>query len=71
MPALQGTKHHAAKMTVAKVRAARKTFESGQYVLIEGKRLPVTVAALARKYGVAHQTMHAILNRTTWKHVTP
>jgi hypothetical protein len=69
MGAKQGAKHHAAKMTEATVRAARHTFENGKYLVVDGKRYPVTVNGLARKYGVSHQTMHAILKRKTWKHV--
>lgn len=60
MTALSGTKHHFAKMTVAKVRQARKSYDTGKW----------SIAALADKYGVAPQTMHAILQRRTWKHVS-
>lgn len=59
MAARQGAKHHAAKMTTAKVRQARKSFETGKW----------TVKALAEKYGITPQSMHAIIKRTTWKHV--
>lgn len=59
MAARQGAKHHAAKMTTAKVRQARKSYETGKW----------TIKALAEKYGVSHQSMHALLNRKTWKHV--
>lgn len=69
MSAHKGAKHHAAKMTEAGVRAARKSYESGNFIVIDGKRSPVTVNSLARKYGVSHQTMHSILKRETWKHV--
>lgn len=69
MSARKGSKHHAAKMTDATVRAARKAYESGNFIVVDGKRASVTVNALARKYGVSHQTMHAILKRETWKHV--
>lgn len=69
MSANQGSKHHAAKMTEATVKAARNTFENGKFLMVDGKRHPVTVNALARKYGVSHQTMHAVLKRKTWKHV--
>lgn len=60
MAAHQGAKHHAAKMTTAKVRQARKSYATGKW----------TARALAEKYGVAHQTMHAILKHKTWKHVS-
>lgn len=69
MAAHKGAKHHAAKMTEASVRAARNAYEHGNFILVDGKRSPVTVNALARKYGVSHQTMHAIVKRETWKHV--
>lgn len=59
MAARQGAKHHAAKMTTAKVRQARKSYGSGKW----------TIKALAEKYGVSRQSMHALLNRKTWKHV--
>lgn len=70
MAANQGSKHHAAKMTDATVRAARKAYDNGSFIMVDGKRSPVTVNALARKYGVSHQTMHAIVKRQTWKHVS-
>lgn len=70
MAANKGTKHHAAKLTPAIVRAARKTREEGQFVVIEGKRHPVTISSLARKYGVSHQTMHSALTGKTWGHIS-
>lgn len=71
MPAIKGNKHHKAVMNEAKVRAARKAYHSGQTtILVDGKRVPVTLAALAKKYGVAPQTMHAIVTGRTWKHVS-
>lgn len=60
MAALSGAKHHNAKMTAAKVRQARKTHAGGKK----------TIKALAEKYGVANQTMWAIIHRKTWKDVT-
>lgn len=59
MPARIGAKHHAAKLNAAKVRQARKSHATGKW----------TIAALAEKYGVAHQTMHAAIHGQTWKHV--
>lgn len=59
MAAKIGAKHHNAKMTTAKVRAARKTYARGK----------TTIKALAEKYGVANQTMWAIVHGKTWKHV--
>lgn len=59
MAARMGAKHHNAKMTTAKVRQARKTHEKGK----------TTIVALAEKYGVANQTMWAIIHRKTWKEV--
>jgi uncharacterized protein YjcR len=59
MSARQGAKHHAARLTTAKVRQARKSYATGKY----------TIAALAKKYEVAPQTMHAVLTYRTWKHV--
>jgi hypothetical protein len=69
MAANKGSAHHASKMTEADVKAARKTYDTGKFIIVDGKRQPVTVNALARKYGVAHQTMHAIVKRKTWKHL--
>ena len=69
MSAKKGAKHHNAKMTAAKVRAARDTYENGSWIIVDGKKAPVTVKALADKYGVTHQTMHAIIKRRTWKDV--
>jgi hypothetical protein len=60
MAAKHGAKHHSAKMTTVKVRAARKSFATGKW----------TNVALAEKYGIAPQSMHAILHRRTWKHVS-
>ncbi|WP_432112755.1 hypothetical protein [Streptomyces sp. S1] len=60
MSARQGAKHHAAKMTVAKVRQARKYFDSDR----------MTVAALAAKYGLTWSAMNQIVRRQTWKHVS-
>lgn len=70
MSARPGSKHHAAKMTEATVRAARKANESASWVMLDGKRYPVNASTLARKYGVTHQTMRAILRGDTWKHVS-
>lgn len=77
MAAKKGTAHHLAKMTPATVRAARKTYrravEGGANIVIDGKRVPVTVNSLARKYGISHQSMRSLLNPQedwgTWKHV--
>lgn len=70
MPARKGTNHHASKMTEAKVRAARKSFNEGRAIVVDGKRVKVTIASLARKYGITHQSMNAIVHRQTWKHVS-
>lgn len=66
MAAKSGAKHHAAKMTAAKVRQARKSYEVRDR---NGKR-KWTIVGLAAKYGIAHQTMWAILSGQTWKSVT-
>lgn len=60
MAAHKGAKHHAAKMTAAQVRQARKSYATGKW----------TIRGLAEKYGVAHQTMGAIIARKTWQHVS-
>lgn len=59
MAARQGAKHHAAKLDAKKVRQARKTFDAGR----------ASVRQLAEKYGVAHQTMWAVVRRKTWTHI--
>lgn len=69
MAANKGSKHHGAKMTEAKVRAARKAYQSASWVVLDGKRHPVNANTLAQKYGVAHQTMRSILRGDTWGHV--
>jgi hypothetical protein len=69
MAARQGSKHHAAKMTEAKVRAARKAFANPTFIVVDGKRQPVNTATLARKYGISHQAMRNILSGQTWGHV--
>lgn len=66
MPARQGSKHHAAKLTAAKVRQARKSYEVRDS---NGKR-KWSIQALADKYGVTWSTMHNALNGVTWKHVS-
>ncbi len=52
----------ASKMTASQVRSARATFDASG-----GKR--GVVADLARKFGVSHQAMQAIVKRKTWGHV--
>lgn len=69
MSAKKGAKHHNAKMTAATVRAARETYETGRWILVDGKRQPVNIKNLARKYGVSSQTMHAIIRGKTWTDV--
>lgn len=69
MVAHKGSKHHMAKLDEASVRAARRTFAEGSWVILDGKRHPVSASSLARKYGVAHQTMASILRGDTWRHV--
>lgn len=61
----RGAKHHAAKMTDAKVRQARKSYA------IRNKRgdRKWTIAALARRYGVSRPAMSDLLNGRTWTHV--
>lgn len=69
MSARKGAQHHAAKMTEATVRAARKAYNEASWVMVDGKRHPVNASTLARKYGVTHQTMRALLRGETWGHV--
>jgi hypothetical protein len=69
MAANRGSKHHAAKMTEATVREARRKYESASWLVIDGKRQPVTPGTLAKKYGVSRETMVALLSRRTWGHV--
>lgn len=57
MSARSGNKHHNAKLTAAKVRAARKSYATGKK----------TIQALADKYGVRQQTMWSALKGKTWK----
>ena len=69
MAANKGSKHHNSKLTPATVRAARKAIEKGGEIVVGGKRVKTTVAALARKYGVTHQTMRSAIKGETWGHV--
>lgn len=66
MPAMSGAKHHAAKMTTAKVRSARKAYAT---TTPDGKR-KWTIKQLAEKHGISVPSMHAILRRESWKHVS-
>jgi hypothetical protein len=66
MAARQGTKHHMAKMTVAQVRQARKSYDLRD---ADGKR-KWSIPKLADKYGVSYTAMYLIINHRTWKHVT-
>lgn len=54
-----GAKHHATKMTAAKVRQARKSYATGKW----------TIAQLAAKYEITWPSMKAILTGRTWKHL--
>lgn len=60
-----GTKHHSAKMTPAKVRQARKSYE----VRLRNGQRKWTIAGLARKYGISAPSMKDIITRKTWHHV--
>lgn len=55
----RGARHHASKMTAAKVTQARKLYATGKW----------TQAALAERYGITAPAMWAILNRRTWVHI--
>lgn len=70
MPAKKGAKHHNAKLTPASVREARRIFSQGKFLIINGERHPVTITALARRYGVSHQTMYSAIKGHTWGHVS-
>ncbi len=61
----KGTRHHSAKMTPAKVRQARKSYD----VRLKNGHRKWTIAALARKYGISSPSMADILARRTWAHV--
>ncbi|MFF5973637.1 hypothetical protein ACFY7C_19130 [Streptomyces sp. NPDC012769] len=61
-----GAKHHASKMTTAKVRQARKSYD----VRTANGDRKWTITGLAEKYGITPQSMAAILNRKSWKHVS-
>jgi hypothetical protein len=54
----KGSKHHAAKLTEAKVRAIRRSYGVGK-----------GTSVLALKYGVSHTTIRRVLQRTGWSHV--
>jgi hypothetical protein len=54
-----GSRNGRAKLTAARVRAARQAFEA--HSRTSGAR------ALARQYGVSHQAMLAAINGETWR----
>ena len=72
MSARKGTSHHGAKMTDKTVRAARRSYAArdSKQIVVDGKLATVSINSLARKYGVSHQTMFALIKGQTWKHVT-
>lgn len=53
-----GEGHHRAKMTAGKVRTMRGMWAAG-----------TSMRELARRFGVTHQNVAAIVARKTWKHV--
>lgn len=69
MAARKGAQHHNAKLTEATVKAARKAYRNASWVMLDGKRHPVNISTLARKYGVSHQTMNSCLKGDTWRDV--
>lgn len=53
------------KLTEKEVKEIRDS-----YVLsAAGKESPTSLASLAKRYGVAFQTIHKIIRRKTWKHL--
>jgi hypothetical protein len=54
----RGVVHHAARLTEADVVECRTRHAAGE-----------SVAALARAFGVAAQSMHKVVERRSWKHV--
>jgi DNA-binding FadR family transcriptional regulator len=66
MAAKPGNKHHMAKLTAAKVKQARKSYEVRDKKT--GKR-KWSAGKLAEKYGVSRTAMRLALIGETWKHV--
>lgn len=65
MPHTKGTAHHSAKLTPAKVRQIRKSYEVRDR---NGVR-KWSYAALSRKYGVTSQSIRDVITRKSWAHV--
>jgi hypothetical protein len=55
----RGSKHHASKMTAAKVRNLREKYNKG----IKNR------TELARYYGIGYTAVVKITNKETWKHI--
>lgn len=55
----KGEKHHGAKLTEKKVFDIREEYKKGG----------TSLSKIAKKYCVITQTIHAIVQRKTWKHV--
>lgn len=61
MPAINGSKHHAAKLTEKDVRRIRASY---------AKKPSRTFASeTAKQYGVTRFTIYAVLTGRSWKHV--
>lgn len=58
IPHVPGSKHGAAKLTEQQVLDIRAQYANGQ-----------DQYTLGRKYGVAHQTIHCLVTRKSWKHI--
>lgn len=59
MPYLHGAQHQRAKLTDTAVRSIRSEYEPGQ----------TTLQQLADRYGVTKQTVSAVVNGRTWRHL--
>jgi len=54
-----GEKHWCSKVTERAVRAMRDEYATGH----------TSIRKLAEKHGISRMTVHAILNRQTWRHI--
>lgn len=60
----RGERVGSSKLTPDQVQAIRAEYIAGK----PGHRTPCSLTALARKYGVAFQTISKIVNRNSWRH---
>lgn len=67
----RGESHYNSKITEQDVRDIRRKYSQFNYRLaINGQRRACTLHSLAAEYGVHFTTIHAIIHRKSWAHIT-